>query len=104
MLLEKTQQFLVLLANKKLLYNMKNIKLDRNNLATCCICFAYSFFYIYGKVRQNNLEREESIITFDIGIKIKKWSLNIHVRYNKMENISVQTDRILCSKKRPIPV
>jgi len=33
--------------------------------------FAYSFFYIYGKARQNNSEREESIIAFDFGIKIK---------------------------------
>jgi hypothetical protein len=33
---------------------------------------AYSFFYIYGTVTQNNLGREESIITFGFGIKIKK--------------------------------
>jgi len=28
----------VLLANKELLYNMKNTKLDRNNLVACYIC------------------------------------------------------------------
>jgi hypothetical protein len=43
---------------------------------------AYPLFHIYGIVGQNNLEREESIITFDFGIKIKKkkWILKIHVR------------------------